>query len=552
MRNLQCMGGSQLVLLDYIINLSIFSIFVSTPLVIGSFINSKPLKRVKYWAGLYGGLVSVILVTFSYQQQGYSYDIRYAIVIILFAYLGPLPGVIAGVIALIMRLFTSSQWTPAIIGCAIILFTFSLIHVYTKRLTIVKRCIILFVFYIVIYLVTVPTFFNVFRNQPFFHLQYLLFVMLGVIIGVLLIESYFKLHRLNHRLTQMYKLVEESEAKYRLIAENTSDLILVLDKEQSINYFSPSHEVVLGYESLGLERFDENKIVHPDDIVNFSNKILGMFEHKESQSIELRLKHKEGHWIDFESRCMPVRGAEDAVENIVIISRDISERKKSEELLLQSEKLSIVGELAAGVAHEIRNPLTTIKGFVQLYKAENSSIKYNDLLLSELERIENITSELLTLGKPQAIQMNRINVRKLIENTLELLAPQTLMNNVQFKLDLEEKPLIIKGESNQLKQVFLNIVKNSIEAMPNGGYIHINLLKGLGDECFISFQDQGCGIPEELLPRLGQPFYSLKEKGTGLGIMICHKILNMHNGSITYKSMVNEGTTVEITLPLIS
>src|SRR3954454_12114794 len=215
------MGGGQLVLSDYIINLSIFSFLVSTPLVIGSFINYKPLKRVKYWVGLYGGLVSVILVTVSFQQQGFSYDVRYAIVIIVFAYLGPVPGMITGVIALTTRLFTSGQWAPAIIGCAIILFIFSLIHLYTKRLTIVKRCIILFAFYIVIYLVTVPTIFNVFRDQPFFHLQYLVFVMLGVIIGVLLIESYFKLHRLNHRLTQMYKLVEESESKYRLIAENT-------------------------------------------------------------------------------------------------------------------------------------------------------------------------------------------------------------------------------------------------------------------------------------------------------------------------------------------
>ena len=538
--------------LDYIINLSIFSLLVSLPLVIRSFINLKPLKHVHFWVGLYGGIVSVILVSFSFQQNGYSYDIRYAPVILVFSYFGPVPGLIMGIFALTSRLLSSGQWAPAIIGWTIIMSVFSLIHLYTKRLTSVKKCVILSGSYLLIYEIIVPSIFNVFRDKPFFHLYYLLFVMLGVIIGVFLIESYMKLYRLNNRLSDLYKMVEASESKYRLIAENTSDLIMVMDKEQSISYFSPSHELVLGFQCCEMEKFELCKFIHPDDITKFQNTIMGMFEHKESQSMEFRLKHKDNRWIEFESRCMPVRGETEAIENIVIISRDISERKKSEEILLQSEKLSIVGELAAGVAHEIRNPLTTIKGFVQLYKAENSSIEYNDLVLNELERIEAITSELLALGKPQAVQLNRTNVRELIENTLELLSPQALLNNIQFKRKFEESPFIIKGEKNQLKQVFLNILKNAIEAMPQGGDIHINLQKGLADECIISIQDQGCGIPEELLPRLGEPFYSLKEKGTGLGIMICNKILKQHHGSITYKSKIKEGTLVEIKLPLVS
>jgi two-component system, sporulation sensor kinase A len=249
---------------------------------------------------------------------------------------------------------------------------------------------------------------------------------------------------------------------------------------------------------------------------------------------------------------MPVMGDNNYIEHIVIVSRDISERKKAEEFLLQSEKLSIVGELAAGVAHEIRNPLTTIKGFVQLYKKENSSIEFNDLLLSELERIETITSEMLSLGKPQAIQLKRTDLLDLIENTLDLLQPQAHMNDIQFKLEFEEAAYFITCEKNQLKQVFLNLLKNAMEAMNQGGEIHINLRKGSDDKCIISIQDHGCGIPQELLPRLGEPFYSLKEKGTGLGLMICNKIIKQHHGDIIYKSEVNKGTLVEITLPLLS
>ncbi|MEH7116781.1 ATP-binding protein [Neobacillus vireti] len=536
-------------LLDYIINLSILSLLVSTPLVIGSFVHHKPLKKFRYWVGIYGGIVSIILIKLSFQQQGYSYDIRYAPLILVFVYFGPLPGLITGLLSLGMRMLESGQWTTAISGWIIIMVVFSIIHLLTRRLTHVKRSIVFYAAYSLIYIILVPILFHVFRDKPVFHLQYLLFVMLGVITGVLLIESYEKLHRFNRKLSEMYKLVETSEAKYRLIAENTSDLILLMDKEHAISYLSPSHEYVLGYPCSELEKHRCFKLLHPDDAPMFQEAIQRMFEDKKSHSMEIRIQHKDGSWIEFESKCMPVSGNEDNVENIVIISRDISERRKSEEILLQSEKLSIVGELAAGVAHEIRNPLTTIKGFVQLYKSENSSIQYNDILLSELERIEAITSELLSLGKPQAVQLNQVNLGDLLGDTVELLHPQANMNNIQFDLTVDGGPFIIKGEKNQLKQVFLNVLKNAFEAMPYGGDIQIRLGKDEASHYLISVQDHGSGIPEELLPRLGEPFYSLKEKGTGLGVMICHKILKQHNGSITYSSKLNEGTKVEIRLP---
>jgi PAS domain S-box-containing protein len=546
------MGGSSLFLLDYIVNLSIFSLLVSSPLIFRSFINHKPIKHVTLWVGIYGGIVSIILIMLSIHEQGYSYDIRYAPVILVFAYLGPFAGLITGAFGLLGRLFSSGHWDTAIIGWAAMMIGFSILYYYGRRLTPLMKSFILSCAYIIIYVITVPIIFHVFRDKPFFHFQYILFVLLGVILGALLIESYVKLHRLNNRLSDMYKMVEASESKYRLIAENTSDLIMVMNKEHSLTYFSPSHELVLGYHGSELEEVKLCKFIHPDDAQLFQQTIDRMFESKESKSIEFRLSHKFGQWIEFESRCVPVKGENDEIEHIVIISRDISERKKAEEILLQSEKLSIVGELAAGVAHEIRNPLTTIKGFIQLYKWENGEDEINNLLLSELGRIETITSEMLSLGKPQAVQLHRTNLRDLVENTLELLSPQAHLVNIQFKLCVEESPFFITGEKNQLKQVFLNVLKNAIEAMPEGGNIHINLHNGEEGDCILSVKDEGCGIPEELLPRLGEPFYSLKEKGTGLGLMICNKIIKQHHGSITYRSKTQQGTLVEIKLPLAS
>ena len=126
------------------------------------------------------------------------------------------------------------------------------------------------------------------------------------------------------------------------------------------------------------------------------------------------------------------------------------------------------------------------------------------------------------------------------------------MSNVQFKLDFEDSSYFITCEKNQLKQVFLNILKNAMESMKDGGEIHISLRRGADAEYIISIQDQGCGIPEELLPRLGEPFYTLKEKGTGLGLMISNKIIKQHHGTITFHSNGPEGTMVEIKLPSAS
>lgn len=539
-----------MIIIDYIINLSMLSLMVSTPLVIRSYLNLNPLKQLRLWVGLYAGIVSSVLVSLSFQDQGYSYDIRYAVIILVFAYLGPGPGIVTGSIALASRLLASDNWFPAIAGWLVVMAVFIVIHKFTLHIKPVKRYMILTSSYIVTYIIIVPIAFKVIRDNPVFHLQYLLFVSIGVLIGGLLIESYEKLYRIIKERKRMEQTLEESESKYRLIAENTSDLIMVMDKEHTISYFSPSHEVVLGYKVSELEKIEICKVIHPDDVVNFRDTITKIMKNKEPLTVEFRFQHINGKWMDFESRYMPVMDDAQTIEHIVIISRDISERKKAEEILLQSEKLSIVGELAAGVAHEIRNPLTTIKGFVQLYGKDNKSNEINNLLLSELERIETITSEMLSLGKPQAIQLNQANLCDLIDHTVEFLSPQANMKNIQFSRSYLGTDFFITCEKNQIKQVFLNIFKNAMEAMPKGGTIDIKLQKGIYGECIISVQDEGCGIPEELLPRLGEPFYTLKEKGTGLGLMICHKIIKQHNGTVSYHSKLNNGTLVKIRLPL--
>lgn len=237
---------------------------------------------------------------------------------------------------------------------------------------------------------------------------------------------------------------------------------------------------------------------------------------------------------------------------MVIIGRDITERKKTEELLRMSDKLSAVGELAAGVAHEIRNPLTALKGFIQLLQAsDNGNNYYYEIMLSELERINSIVGELLLLAKPQVVSFVKRDLISLLGNVISLLGTQAIMRKVEIRTSFEMEHLSISCVENQLKQVFINLLKNAVEAMPPcGGVITIRVMRQEPDHVIIRIIDQGCGIPEESLSRLGEPFFTTKEKGTGLGLMVSYKIIQNHRGTITFSSQVGKGTTVDIALPL--
>ncbi|MBM6619654.1 ATP-binding protein [Bacillus suaedaesalsae] len=219
--------------------------------------------------------------------------------------------------------------------------------------------------------------------------------------------------------------------------------------------------------------------------------------------------------------------------------------------MIKSEKLSIAGELAAGIAHEIRNPITSIKGFLQLMQSsEYEKEIYFDIMSSEINRIELILSELLMLAKPQATQTAPRDVTMILEDVVALMQPEAILKNVHIQVMAEIEQAVVDCEENQLKQVFINFIKNAIEAMPDGGVLNIIVTNSSSNELSLQFTDQGCGIPEELISKLGQPFYTTKEKGTGLGFMVSKRIIENHHGTVDIHSKLNEGTTIEVKLPI--
>lgn len=170
-----------------------------------------------------------------------------------------------------------------------------------------------------------------------------------------------------------------------------------------------------------------------------------------------------------------------------------------------------------------------------------------EVMLSEIDRINEIVSELLVLAKPSKESTTLGNIPDKLNNVVKLFEGEANLCNVVIRKDFNCDLPLIQCQSS-LKQVFINLLKNSIESMPNGGEVCIQGERQ-GDKVCIRFIDQGCGIPNDQLPKIGQPFYTTKENGTGLGLMISHRIIQNHKGAMLIKSEVERGTTVEITLP---
>ncbi|MCF6138914.1 PAS domain-containing sensor histidine kinase [Pseudalkalibacillus berkeleyi] len=336
--------------------------------------------------------------------------------------------------------------------------------------------------------------------------------------------------------------------QYKIITEHTMDLINVFDSQGKIKYSSPSHKTILGYEDLQDRPWTD--LVHPDDLPDLIESIKVLKETQQPIKTEFRLKNAHGDWIILESYGTAVLNCQKELDSIVTISRDITERKTTEDFLRKSEKLAVLGQLAAGIAHEIRNPLTSLKGFTHLLKvnATPEESEYYQIMLSELERINTIVGEFMMLAKPQPKNTKRNDLRKILQEAASLLEAQANLHNIQFVMDFDVN-LEIDCEADQLKQVCINLMKNGMEAMEeSGGLLFIKAIHQ-EDTIIVSFKDEGCGIPKEQLNHIGEPFYTTKEKGTGLGMMICNKIMENHNGLIEIESELNQGTTVKLVFP---
>ncbi|WP_242634658.1 ATP-binding protein [Bacillus timonensis] len=236
---------------------------------------------------------------------------------------------------------------------------------------------------------------------------------------------------------------------------------------------------------------------------------------------------------------------------VVLLIENLNHQIQLQRELRRSEKMNVISQLAASVAHEVRNPLTTVNGFLQLIiRDDNITEKqrnYIDITLSELNRAQSIINDYLSLAKPNNSSTQLINISEELAKTVELMTSYTNIQNIEVETSIE-KLLFINGNKDEIKQVLINIIKNAIEAIGNDGMLMIEAFSK-ENNITVKITDNGPGMTKEQLSKIGTPFYSTKDKGTGVGLTICFQIIEQLKGSIEVESAIGKGTTFIIKLP---
>lgn len=348
-----------------------------------------------------------------------------------------------------------------------------------------------------------------------------------------------------HQLEKTKKMLVESEQRYRSLFENHPHTIVLFDRKGEISHINHAKT------SWTNEREDPliSKLKKSYSTQYFEKALQG-----KPQCFETTIEVEEHSFIDYMITFVPVLVAEKMI-GVFGIYEDITERKRTEELVRKSEKLEIVSHLAASMSHEVRNPLTTARGFMQLL-SENTSMQngkqYLEISIQEIDRATEIINHYLTFAKPAPVTVEKVDVLKEIQSMIQIITPLSNMNAVQISFTFnKEKDYSILGERSKLQQGLINILKNGIEAMPNGGKLQLNL-RSNESNIRIDIQDTGIGMTRHQLNRLGEPYFSTKEqdKGTGLGMMVAFSIVKGMNGQIKVTSEVDKGTCFSIQFPL--
>lgn len=337
--------------------------------------------------------------------------------------------------------------------------------------------------------------------------------------------------------------LQESKNRYEQLVENSIDTVGIMDKDGIWIYINEAGIKLFGVtgkdEIIGKSAYD----FMDDESSDFARKKID--NRMGTEPFDLTVRRHDFQKKYTQVQLIPTLYKETDCYQIII--RDLTEQRRTEEMMHHTEKLSVAGQLAAGIAHEIRNPLTVIKGFAQLMSQEAQN-SYTEVVLDELNRIDAIVGDLLILAKPQPSKMEPINIGPLVAGTVDLFHSEALLHNIVIKTEIEDPALPIIGEADKLKQVFINFIKNAIEAMPEGGNIFVYAFRA-EKEIVITVKDTGIGIEQENLPHIGNPFFSTKEKGTGLGMLICNRIIKAHHGSLQIESLNGKGTTMTVRLP---
>lgn len=379
-------------------------------------------------------------------------------------------------------------------------------------------------------------------NQFF---EIIMFIIIGTITGYL-VESDFKKKFI---LELQIKKLTDLENYTRNILDSITNVVIGVDNNLNIKSINKEGEDLFSLaKEEGLKNIRDFFIDYKEvelrlkEIIENEKKLLNM---------ETKCRSKTRGVVDIKLKAYPLRNIVNNIEGLVLVLEDISEIRKLENQVRRTEKLSAIGELASGVAHEIRNPMGIIKTIAQTTYEE---VKEEDIkeglkiIIHEINRANIVIKGLLNYAKPGIKETKLIDINKVIEDIIIITKKYAENHRVEINFQAA-KDLLALIDIDSLKQCFINIIFNAVQAMPNGGSLDIrtnieeNWIK-------VACKDTGIGIPKEKIEKIFEPFYTTKDSGTGLGLAITHRIIEEHNGYIEVESEINKGTIVYIYLPL--
>lgn len=346
------------------------------------------------------------------------------------------------------------------------------------------------------------------------------------------------------------------------LLKNMSGGVFVLDQNKKIQFFSKAAEWITGYTSeevIGKPCYEIFKADVCDDSCPFEKVVKKGIPIKRMSMVILG---KHGSQIAISRTAFRLSGKDGNTIGMAAIFRDTTEVQSLRQQLLQSEKMAVMGQLAAGVAHEINNPINGIITYIQLLlkKLDKNDVnpdtwkKNLNLVERETKRIGQLVKNLLNFSRQTEPELRPVSLIQLVDATLPLVHEQLLIKNIKLVKDCVETIPDILGDFNQLQQVILNIVVNAVQAVGTDGEIKIACYVEGTSFVYFEVQDNGVGIPKEDLDKLFDPFFTTKtgkQTGVGLGLSIANKIVKAHHGRIRIQSEVNKGTVVSVRLPTL-
>lgn len=374
-----------------------------------------------------------------------------------------------------------------------------------------------------------------------------------LIIGLLVAQLAARQTRSDVELIATTQTLASLRALHERIVESIRSGLVTTDLDGKIYTFNAAAEEITGYKSAAMigenaaQMFGDLSVAVEESLRSSAEgEMAPRFETDVLTPEQLRLRIGYG--------IAPLFSEGGETTGLVITFQDLTDVRAMEETSRRQDRLAAVGRVAAGIAHEIRNPLAAMRGAIQVLQADvkedKGQAQLMGIILRESDRLNKIITDFLVYARPRQSEFSNIDLRDVLRETFMLMrhSPELHPDHV-LEESLPESPLAVSADAAQLKQVFWNLARNALQSMPNGGSLRVEMGRRKNGRAHITFTDNGCGMTPQQVERLFEPFSSTRTGGTGLGLSIVYQIIRDHSGTINVRSIEGQGTVINIELP---